>query len=155
MTDHHTEGPRLTRGDRDPELKQRLSDELTAFNSAASGAGEYGSFSLKVTDGAGELVGGLTAWTWGGLCGIELLWVRAESRRDGWGSKLLEAAEEEARARGCDRVAVSSFTFQAPGFYQRHGFVETGRMQGIPGGHADVHLFKRLDWGTGSAPAAN
>ncbi len=52
--------------------------------------------------------------------------------------------EAEAVRRGCDRVAVSSFTFQAPGFYQRHGYVETGRMLGIPDGHEDVHMFKRL-----------
>ncbi|MER5635456.1 GNAT family N-acetyltransferase [Kitasatospora sp. NPDC002227] len=135
----------LTTGERDPELNKRLDAELTAFNSAATGADDYGSFSVRATDEAGELIGGLTAWTWGGLCGIEMLWVREESRSGGWGAKLLLAAEAEARARGCDRVAVSSFTFQAPGFYQRHGYRETGRMLGIPGGHSDVHLFKRLD----------
>ncbi|MEV2236224.1 GNAT family N-acetyltransferase [Streptomyces phaeochromogenes] len=68
-----------------------------------------GSFLVKVADEAGELVGGLAAWTWGGLCGIELLWVREDSRKDGWGSRILQAAETEARRRGCDRVAVSSF----------------------------------------------
>jgi GNAT superfamily N-acetyltransferase len=73
-----------------------------------------------------------------------MLWVREDCRKDGWGGKILLAAEEEARGRGCDRVAVSSFTFQAPGFYQRHGYVETGRTLGIPGGNADVHMFKSL-----------
>ncbi|GAA0683182.1 GNAT family N-acetyltransferase [Kitasatospora atroaurantiaca] len=134
----------LAIGERDTELSDRLTEELVAFNTAATGAADRGTFSVKVTDEAGELVGGLTAWTWGGLCGIELLWVRDESRKDGWGSRILQAAEAEARRRGCDRVAVSSFTFQAPGFYQRHGYAETGRTQGIPGGHADVHLFKSL-----------
>jgi hypothetical protein len=33
----------------------------------------------------------------------------------------LTAFEDEARARGCTRVFVTSFTFQAPGFYERHG----------------------------------
>jgi GNAT superfamily N-acetyltransferase len=136
--------PTLTTGERDAELNGRLDKELTAFNTAATGAGDYGSFSVKVADGAGELVGGLTAWTWGGLCGISMLWVREDRRKEGWGSKILLAAEEEARRRGCDRVAVSSFTFQAPGFYQRHGYVETGRTLGIPGGNADVHMFKSL-----------
>ena len=72
------------------------------------------------------------------------MWVRESSRAEGWGSRILRAAEDEARRRGCDRIAVSSFTFQAPGFYQRHGYTETGRTLGIPGGHEDVHLFKRL-----------
>ncbi|WP_204018663.1 GNAT family N-acetyltransferase [Sphaerimonospora thailandensis] len=134
----------LTVGDRDPELSEKLDEALTAFNEAATGTAHGDSFSVKVTDEDGELVGGLTAWTWGGLCGISLLWIREDSRGHGWGSKILQAAEAEAVRRGCDRIAVSSFTFQAPGFYQRHGYVETGRMLGIPGGHEDVHLFKRL-----------
>lgn len=137
-------GPALTIGERDSELNDRLTQELIAFNTDATGAADRGTFSVKATDEAGELVGELAAWTWGGLCGIELLWVRDDSRRDGWGSRLLQAAEAEARRRGCDRVAVSSFTFQAPGFYERHGYAETGRTLGIPGGHADVHLFKSL-----------
>lgn len=70
--------------------------------------------------------------------------MREGSRADGWGGRILRAAEAEARRRGCDRVAVSSFMFQAPGFYQRHGYAETGRTPGFPGGHADVHLFRSL-----------
>lgn len=143
-------GPTLTVGERDGELDDRLTEELIAFNTDATGAADRGTFSVKVTDEAGDLVGGPAAWTWGGLCGIELLWVRDDSRRDGWGSSLLRAAEAEARRRGCDRVAVSSFTFQAPGFYERHGYAETGRTLGIPGGHADVHLFKSLEKGADS-----
>ncbi|MFD7504016.1 GNAT family N-acetyltransferase [Streptomyces sp. NPDC059850] len=143
MTTDDDAGPTLTTGDGDTELDKRLGEELDAFNAAATGAADQGAFSVKVSDEAG-LVGGLSAWTWGGLCGIELLWVRDDSRRGGWGSRILRAAEAEARRRGCDRVAVSSFTFQAPGFCERHGYAETGRTLGIPGGHADVHLFKSL-----------
>ncbi|WP_280701947.1 GNAT family N-acetyltransferase [Kitasatospora sp. GP82] len=150
MTTDHGSGTTLTTGERDTELNDRLSEELTAFNTAATGAADYGTLSVKVTDESGELVGGLAAWTWGGLCGIELLWVREDSRKDGWGSKILRAAEAEALQRGCDRMTVSSFTFQAPGFYQRHGYAETGRTLGIPGGHEDVHLFKSL---TDQAPS--
>ena len=136
--------PVLTVGERDAELNARLDRELDLFNDAATGATERGTLSVKVTDVDGELVGGLAGWTWGGLCGIGMLWVRDDSRADGWGSKLLRAAEAEAARRGCDRMVVSSFTFQAPGFYQRHGFVETGRTLGIPGGHEDVHMYKSL-----------
>ncbi|MFE3455676.1 GNAT family N-acetyltransferase [Nonomuraea sp. NPDC059194] len=144
MTRDHRSGFTLTTGERDPELNRQLDEGLTAFNAAATGVAEQGTLSVKVTDDGGELVGGLAAWTWGGLCGIEMLWVREDSRRDGWGSQILQAAEAEARRRGCDRVVVSSFTFQAPAFYQRHGYVESGRTLGIPGGHEDVHLFKSL-----------
>jgi ribosomal protein S18 acetylase RimI-like enzyme len=142
--DDHNSCRTLTAGGRGVELSERLDKELAAFNAAVTGAGDYGSFFVKVADGGGELFGGLVAWAWGGLCGISMLWVREGCRRGGWGSKILRAAEEEARKRGCDRVAVSSFMFQAPGFYQRYGYTETGRTLGIPGGNADVHLFKSL-----------
>ncbi|MEV6954607.1 GNAT family N-acetyltransferase [Streptomyces sp. NPDC051183] len=145
MVHDHT-GAALSIGHRDPELNESLSRGLDELNFPATGttAADQGELSVKAVDDAGELIGGLTAWTWGGLLGIEMLWVREDSRRDGWGSKLLLAAEEEARRRGCDRASVSSFTFQAPAFYQRHGYVETGRTLGIPGGAEDVHLYKTL-----------
>jgi ribosomal protein S18 acetylase RimI-like enzyme len=136
----------LITGDRDPELNEVLDKGLDEYNFAATGttAADQSHFSVKVVDDSGAIVGGLAAWTWAGLCGISMLWVREDSRKDGWGSKILLAAEEEARRRGCDRVSVASFTFQAPEFYQRHGYVETGRTLGIPGGHEDVHMFKGL-----------
>ncbi|GAA3390812.1 GNAT family N-acetyltransferase [Streptomyces roseoviridis] len=138
--------PGLSVGDRDAALDARLSQGLDEINFPATGttAADQGALTVKVVDEAGELVGGLSAWTWGGLLGIEMLWVREDSRGDGRGGELLRAAEDEARRRGCDRACVSSFTFQAPAFYQRHGYVETGRTLGIPGGAEDVHMYKKL-----------
>ena len=146
MTNDHSAAT-VSVGNRDPELNEQLSKGLDEVNFAATGtsAADQTSLSVKVVDESGELVGGLAGWTWAGLLGIEMLWIRADSRKDGWGSRILQAAEEEARVRGCDRACVSSFTFQAPAFYQRHGYVETGRTLGIPGGAEDVHMFKRLD----------
>ncbi|MFI2235223.1 GNAT family N-acetyltransferase [Streptomyces chrestomyceticus] len=134
----------LTIGAHDAALEKRLEDELDAFNAAATADAERSEFSVQVTDTEGELIGGLSAWVWGGLCGIHLLWVREESRSAGWGAKLLRAAEQEAVRRGCDRATVSSYTFQAPGFYARQGYTEVGRVPGMPGGHADVYLYKEL-----------
>jgi GNAT superfamily N-acetyltransferase len=137
-------------GGGDKELTARLQDELTAYNVRATGADDEAALSVRLTDPSGALIGGLSGWTWGGCGGIGLLWVREECRREGWGTRLLRTAEDEARRRGCSRMVVSSMSFQAPGFYRRHGYVETGRTEGLPGGHCDVHFFKRLD----SRPAA-
>ncbi|WP_369245897.1 GNAT family N-acetyltransferase [Streptomyces sp. R41] len=151
-TEEHPVGPAqqppvpasLEVGGKDDALEQRLDDELTAFNAEATGAGAPIPLSVRVTDTAGELVGGLTAWVWGSCCAVDMLWVRADQRHAGWGSKLLKATEEEAVRRGCAEMIVSSFTFQAPDFYRGHGYRETGRTEGIPGGHQDVHLHKVL-----------
>ncbi|AVT40715.1 N-acetyltransferase [Plantactinospora sp. BB1] len=149
MTTEPDAGLAVAVGGEDPELSGRLSAELTTFNNAATGADDEADLSVRATDGAGELVGGLTGWTWGGCGGINMLWVREDHRRRGVGGRLLRAAEEEARRRGCDRMIVSSFEFQAPPFYRRHGYVQVGRSEGFPGGYADLHFIKRLD---GSEP---
>jgi GNAT superfamily N-acetyltransferase len=77
--------------------------------------------------------------------GIGLTWVREMSRGDGLGAQLLTEFETEARSRGCTHVFVTSFTFQAPGFYERHGYRELFRWQGVPTAEdADVHFHKDL-----------
>lgn len=75
---------------------------------------------------------------------MEFLWVRADLRGAGLGSRLLAAAEAESRARGCAQMVVSSHDFQAPDFYRRSGYVEYGRIEGCPRGHTHVHLVKDL-----------
>jgi GNAT superfamily N-acetyltransferase len=143
-TEQHTEAT-LHVGADDQDLSATLGEELTAFNTTATGVDDQAALSVRVTDPDGSLVAGLTGWTWGGCGGIEMLWVRDGRRHEGWGSRLLRAAETEALRRGCTRMIVSSMTFQAPDFYRRHGYVETGRTEGLPGGHSDVHFLKRLD----------
>ncbi|MFJ9792719.1 GNAT family N-acetyltransferase [Streptomyces globosus] len=133
----------LTTGGPDPGLDERLGKELDAFNREASGSAPE-EFAVRVEDAAGNLVAGLSGWTWGDRAGIAMVWVREDSRRDGWGGRLLAAAEAEAAARGCRSITVSSFTFQAPAFYARHGYEETARVPGFPGGHEDVHFLKAL-----------
>ncbi|WP_308355786.1 GNAT family N-acetyltransferase [Streptomyces sp. ODS05-4] len=137
-------GVRLSVGGEDQELSDRLDRELTAFNRAAVDA-EEADFSVRAEDASGAIVGGLTASAWGALGSIHLLWVDAAHRASGLGSRLMAAAEEEARRRGCTVMEVSSYTFQAPPFYRRLGYTEVGRVDGVPGGHADVYFTKPLD----------
>ncbi|WP_229864589.1 GNAT family N-acetyltransferase [Streptomyces djakartensis] len=135
---------RLRVDGQDDELEKRLDEELTAFNTAAAGGATTEPLSVRITDESGDLIGGLTAWTWGTLCSVDLLWVREDQRHAGWGSRLMRAAETEAVRRGCTDMIVSTYSFQAPGFYPRLGYRESGRVQGVPGGHEDVCFHKRL-----------
>jgi len=139
------DAPVTTVGEGDGELAERLGQELTDFNTRATGVGDQRGLSVQVRDAEGDVVAGLTGWTWGTCAGIELLWVRGDQRRSGFGGQLLEAVEAEARRRGCTQIVVSSFTFQAPEFYTRNGYVEFARTKGIPTTEsADVHMVKVL-----------
>jgi hypothetical protein len=41
-------------------------------------------------------------------------------------------------------VALSTHSFQAPGFYARFGYTECGRTPGNPHGYDQIHLLKHL-----------
>lgn len=135
---------RFTVGDADADLAERLDQEISAFNAAASGHHDARMLSVAARGDDGDLRGGLYGWTWGGCGYVDLLWVRDDQRGLGLGADLLAAAEAEIGRRGCDRVALSTHSFQAPGFYARLGYTECGRTPGYPRGHDDIHLVKQL-----------
>ena len=62
-------------------------------------------------------------------CHITALVSAAHARRRGVGRRLLHAAEAWARARGCDRITVTSAERRADAhaFYERCGYPCTGR----------------------------
>ncbi|MEU9334760.1 GNAT family N-acetyltransferase [Streptomyces sp. NPDC048290] len=136
--------PVLRVGGPDDDLQQWLDDELTAFNDRAAAVPPPEDFSVALTGPDGERVGGLTGWFWGGLCAVEMLWVREDHRGQGLGTRLMRAAEAEAVRRGCTDLTVSTYTFQAPHFYPALGFQERGRTDGVPGGHQDVYFHKTI-----------
>ena len=133
-------------GGGDPDLDTRLSAELDRVNAAATpGVAAARELTVRALDQDGELAAGVSGWTWGVAAGIALTWVREDARSTGLGSRLLADFEAEARTRGCGHVFVTSFTFQAPGFYERHGYREIFRWEGVPTPEAaDVHLRKEL-----------
>lgn len=120
-----------------------LEAQINAFNMHAAAADDYRPLAAFVRD-TGAMVAEISGYTWAGMCEIQFLWVRDDQRGRGYGSKLLAAAEQEARARGCAIIVLSSYSFQAPGFYQRLGYLVAGSIADCPPGFTNVYLYKPL-----------
>ena len=143
-----TEGERLVLSDSpDRSDVALLEARIDAHNMAATGITDARLLAVFVRDERGEVVAGVYGWTWGGCCEVRLLWVDADRRGAGIGTRLMEAAESEARARGATQMVLSTHSFQAPAFYARRGFVEIGRVDGYPVGHSSIYLRKELTRG--------
>lgn len=127
-----------------PEAVAYVEDRLNEFNFATTGITDGRELAIFARAPGGTIVAGLCGHTWGGTCKVRLLWVDEPLRRGGLGSRLLEAAEEEARRRGCTQIVLSTHSFQAPEFYRRRGFEEVGRNPDHPRGHANLFLLKCL-----------
>ena len=137
----------------DAALEDRLTTHLVAHNIASSDAvrmrfepANLASRSVEAyaLDDAGVLLGGCTGrtedvWQW---LTVDTMWVHPDLRGEGLGRALLDAVEEAARARGCRWAKLNTWEFQAPGFYERCGYVEYGREVDYPPGHIN-HLMRK------------
>src|SRR5213594_585374 len=67
-----------------------------------------------------------------------------EVRGDGLGSRILKLAEDEGRRRGCRAAMLYTISFQAPGFYARHGWRVFGEIACDPPGTSRIFMTKSL-----------
>ena len=105
---------------------------LTAFNESIVGADGHTPLNLVEYDEAGNVIAGLLGGTYWGWMYIDILWVNEKYRRQGIGSRLLKSAEKEAIRRGCHHVHLDTMSWQAPGFYKKHGYSVIGILPDIP-----------------------
>ncbi len=129
-------------GDAEAELNSFLDAKIYEFNVQATGHCDGRPFSSVVKDETGNILAAINGHTWGGCCYVVHLWVHESRRRQGIGSALLRAVEKEAVRRGCTQSLVVTHSFQAPGFYERHGYVCKATIPDYPRGHAQ-HLYLR------------
>jgi GNAT superfamily N-acetyltransferase len=126
------------------EVENFLADRIYEFNSRKTGYFDGENFSATQRDESGTVLAGICGYTWGGCCFVVYLWVAEEHRGKGLGTAMLRVAEENATARGCSVVLLSSHSFQAPGFYRRRGYEEKASIEDHPVGHSNIFYAKRL-----------
>jgi GNAT superfamily N-acetyltransferase len=90
------------------------------------------------------LIGGLLGETYWGWLHISILWLEESARGQGYGAQILQMAEEEAKCRGCHGIHLDTLNFQAPDFYQRHGYTAFGVLEDHPTGNTRYFLTKKL-----------
>ena len=109
-----------------------VDEQLVAFNKVQAGRYDFKPLNLIIRDDSGSIVAGLkatTGWDW---LYVDVLWVHEKHRRSGLGTQLLENAEREAAERGCIGSCLTSYSFQAPEFYQRLGYFAFGQIDDYP-----------------------
>jgi GNAT superfamily N-acetyltransferase len=121
---------------------------LSDFNAAFSDYHDKRDLAVLARDPTtGQTVGGMLGRTSLGLLFIDLVYLPAALRGQDLGSRMLGMMEQEAACRGCRSATVMTISFQAPGFYERHGWREFGRVPCDPPGTFRVFLAKTLAGG--------
>ncbi|MBV8450140.1 MAG: GNAT family N-acetyltransferase [Hyphomicrobiales bacterium] len=129
----------------DQDGKAAAAAALYRYNVARTGIADRLPIGAQLSDRAsGEVLGGLWGRTELGLLFLDMFFLAEHVRGRAQGSRLLLAVEQEARRRGCKRATVETSSFQAPGFYERHGYEEFGRVEFDLPSHARVFLRKKL-----------
>ncbi|WP_327172912.1 GNAT family N-acetyltransferase [Streptomyces sp. NBC_01336] len=133
-----------------PEDAATISDALDRFNIEHTGIADRRPLAVLVRDpDTHQVVGGLTGRTSLGLFFLDLFYLPTRLRGGGLGTEILRQAEDEARARGCRTAVLYTITFQAPGFYQKHGWKRLGEVPCDPPGTSRVFMTKELTASTG------
>ncbi|HDS9360952.1 TPA: GNAT family N-acetyltransferase [Enterobacter chengduensis] len=113
--------------------KDELLTGLRAYNAKfldlATFSGDVG---VYVRDEQGKMLVGLIGVRKGDWLNIDFLWVSDSVRGTGVGSRIISAAEEEARRKGCRHALVDTASFQARPFYEKQGYRLQMSLQDYP-----------------------
>lgn len=119
--------------------------DLAAFNKAITGFNDRLPLTVLIKHpDTQQILGGITGKTTLGMAFLDLFHLPDALRGSGLGSQLLQAFEDEARRRGCLNAVLYTLSFQAPGFYEKHGWVRFGEIPCEPAGSSRVFLCKTL-----------
>jgi ribosomal protein S18 acetylase RimI-like enzyme len=123
-----------------------VANGLGAFNTPFLGGKKGLSFALYLRDEKDQVVGGVLAWMRPGiglLC-IDTLWVDEALRNRGFGTQLIQAAENEGLKNGCTHAQLETLPFQAEEFYKGLGYTRIGLVEKLYGDHDAIYLRKSL-----------
>lgn len=104
----------------------------------------YENISFVVKDDDSKIVAGVTGHMFWHHMHVDFLWVDEGVRKVGYGSKLLAKMEQAAKENACAFIYLDTFSFQAPAFYEKHGYKVFGTLDHFPEGVKQYFLQKKL-----------
>ena len=139
------EGIRLTVEDAPKEDEMReVRRGLVAYNRPHVDDMDFFNITVFLRDENDGIVGGLLGNAYWGWLYVDALWVSEPLRRQGYGEKLMAAAESAAIEKGCHSAYLDTFDFQALPFYQKLDYEIFGRLENFPHGHTRYFVRKTL-----------
>jgi ribosomal protein S18 acetylase RimI-like enzyme len=127
-----------------PADEQVIREGLRRHNDDYAPSTGDASFAVFLRSAGGAVRGGVLAKAGRGWLHIGSLWIDPALRRQGYGSRLMAAAEAEGRRRGCHSAYLDTFSFQAPAFYKRCGYEVFGILDAFPDEHRRFFMRKSL-----------
>ena len=129
----------------DSQFEEAIGKGLDEFNQQVSGLSDRHPLCVIVRDpDSDEALGGIVGRTSLGLAFLDLFHLPASLRGSGLGSQILKAFEDEARERGCRSAVLYTISFQAPGFYEKNGWVRFSEIESGPEGVSRIFMSKKL-----------
>jgi GNAT superfamily N-acetyltransferase len=130
----------------EPAVEAAIGGGLDRYNQAHSGMAHSRPLAVVVSHPeTKQVLGGAIGRTSLGLLLIDLFFLPDELRGAGLGRRVLQLAEDEGRRRGCRTSVLYTISFQAPGFYARHGYRVFGEIPCDPPGTSRIFMTKALE----------
>ena len=121
-----------------------LGEGINEYNMAVTGFRDYQPVAILLRDGTRAVRGGIWGWVWAQWLYVANLYVEEGLRGQGWGARLLAAAEDEARIAGARNAYLETYSFQARPFYEARGYEVTGEIKDLPPGGVYYLMRKAL-----------
>ena len=111
----------IKRVDDDDRISDFINEEFTDYSTACEVALNYEEFCYAAEED-GKIMGVIIGRAYYNEVHIGDLIVSKECRREGVGRKLVAAVESAFSGKGYEKIALTTFGFQAPEFYKKLGY---------------------------------
>jgi GNAT superfamily N-acetyltransferase len=88
----------------------------------AKGLNPIDTFCFSIENNQKEILGGINGIIYYGCLYVDMLWVRSLLRGKGWGTKLMQEAENLGKKEGCSFSTVNTMDWEALPFYEKLGY---------------------------------